>query len=122
MGRSQRQKGARGQREARAVLESHGYHVTQIACGIKSEDLLAEYDGVTWSVEVKHCAVIDLARFERQAKEQAAERKMPWMLMVRLTGRPHHFLVLTAERSWVTGLREYPESDILMMEGKGYED
>jgi Holliday junction resolvase len=106
MGKSQRAKGARGQREARAVLESHGYHVTQIACGIKSEDLLAEYDAVTWSVEVKWHKIADISAFEKQAREQAKRRSLPYLLLVRIPDRPHTFLALTDEDARVMCLRE----------------
>jgi Holliday junction resolvase len=106
MSKMQRDKGGRGQREAKAVLESHGYHVSLLACGQKSEDLLAEYDTLTWSVEVKHHAKPDLAAFEAQARRQAKELGLPWMLMVRLPKRPHTFLVLTDGDEHIMRLRE----------------
>lgn len=97
MSKMQRDKGGRAQCEAKAVLESHGHHVSLLACGQKSEDLLTEYDGTTWSVEVKHHTCITFAEFEAQAKRQAAAMGLPWMLMVRLPNHPHTFVVTTAD-------------------------
>ena len=97
MSRTERAKGSRGQREAQAVLESHGYHVSPLACGHKVEDLIADYDGCMWSVEVKHHEVARWNAFIAQAKEQAKKRGLPWMLMVRIPSRPHTFVCVTAD-------------------------
>lgn len=102
----QRAKGSRGQREASAVLTSHGYHVSPLTCGAKVEDLIAEWDGSMWSVEVKYHARANWGEFMRQAKEQAHKTGMPWMLMVRIPERPHTFVVLTADDVRIMRLKE----------------
>ena len=91
-GKPSRDKGGRGQREARAVLTSHGYYCEALTAGLASHDLTATYDGTTYAVEVKNCAAITLARHERQAREQGKKARLPWLLMERLDGYAHTFL------------------------------
>ena len=106
MGRSQRDKGARGQSEAATVLRSHGYAVSQLTCGIKSEDIIAEYDGSMWAVEVKNCATINIRNMRRQAREQAKAKGLPWWLLVRLEGHPHTFLSERVDGVCILRLKE----------------
>lgn len=101
MGSSQRAKGARGQCEARKVLEGKGYYVETLTCGLRSADLIAELDGQRYLVEVKNHAAIKLADFLKQARDQARKAGVAWMLMVKLPTLSR-WLVVTAEyaRLW----------------------
>lgn len=56
-----------------------------ITAGIKSEDLIAESpEGKRYSVEVKNHKLVNIEAFLRQARWQATQRKLPWMLAVRI--------------------------------------
>lgn len=95
MSRSQRSKGRRGQTEFASVLTVRGWNVIPITAGIGAEDIVAgSPEGKHYSVEVKWQKLIDVPRFERQAREQAAKRKMPWMLACRLEGHKGAWLVI----------------------------
>lgn len=86
MGRAQRDKGRRGQTAAEALLKDLDWTVDPITSGIKREDLIAtDVNGKVWSVEVKNCASVTRGHRE-QAIRQAAERKLPWMLMNKVAG------------------------------------
>jgi Holliday junction resolvase len=94
MGKSQRAKGRRGEAEALLVLAERGYTVADLTAGVSCEDVLAVKDGIVTSVEVKHRRIVNLADFEKQAREQAKRRRANhWLLMVRLDGYPLTFLV-----------------------------
>lgn len=93
MGRSQRDKGRRGQREALDLLAEHGYTVAETNAGTAVEDMFAvDPQGRPVAVEVKHCAAIRLAAFRVQAREQARRRGCGWLLLCRLPGHPGVFL------------------------------
>lgn len=86
MSKSQRDKGAKGQRAAKALLLDRDYTIDQITAGISTEDFIAtDLDGNAWSVEVKNCKTLTEAHV-KQAQEQARKRKLPWMLMQKLSG------------------------------------
>ncbi len=100
MSRSQRNKGRRGQTEFASVLTTRGWNVIPITAGASAEDIVAgSPDGKHYSVEVKWHKLIDVPRFERQAREQAARRKMPWMLACRLQGYAGTWLVIRADEA-----------------------
>ena len=87
MGKSQRNKGRRGQTEAVNMLKDRDWQVIQTTSGIMNEDVVAtDPGGCQWSVEVKNHKIIDIYRFRRQAIEQANKRKLPWMLMLKIPG------------------------------------
>lgn len=114
MGKSARSKGSRGQTTAANLLRDRDWEVEVLTCGLMHEDLIAYYmpsispgiDGrsfvmegreetiecspaqIFWqrySVEVKNCKSITTAQ-RTQAMEQAAKRKLPWMLMSKIAG------------------------------------
>lgn len=86
MSKSQRVKGARGASAAKKLLIDRDWVVDTLTCGIKSEDLLGtDPNGVVWSVEVKNTLNI-LDAHRKQAIDQAAARKLPWMLMQKISG------------------------------------
>ena len=61
---------------------------------MKNEDMVAtDPQGVTHSVEVKNHKLIDLAKFRAQAIEQANKRKLPWLLMIKISGESGAYLV-----------------------------
>ena len=80
MGRMQRNKGARGQREFANMLRDRDWSVDDTRTGKSCEDIIAvDPDGVTWSVEVKNTKIIT-PEHEQQARRQAKARGLPWML------------------------------------------
>ena len=86
MSKAQRDKGRRGQTAAEALLVERDWTTDPISAGIRREDLIAtDPSGGVWSVEVKNCVSITVAH-RKQAAEQAAKRKLPWMLMSRIHG------------------------------------
>jgi Holliday junction resolvase len=93
-GRSNRRKGRATQCDAAKVLSERDWSVVETASGIKTEDMVAtDPQGVTHSVEVKNHKLIDLAKFRTQAIEQAHRRKLPWLLMVKISGESGAYLV-----------------------------
>jgi len=86
MGKSQRDKGARGQREAHKILVQRGWTVDPITAGVKREDMIATDPivGGLWSVEVKNHKLINMCKFRQQAREQAKVRNLPYLLMVKI--------------------------------------
>lgn len=94
MARSQRTKGRRGQAEFASVLQERDWTVIPITGGVMAEDIVATSpQGKQYSVEVKWQKLIQLEAFERQAREQAKQRKLPWMLACRLQGHAGAWLV-----------------------------
>lgn len=85
-GKYTRDKGRRGQTEAKNLLLDRDWTVADLSAGIDCEDLIAvDGDGKSWCVEVKNCAGI-LPAHLKQAREQAKRRKLPWMLMSKIEG------------------------------------
>ncbi|MFX0132147.1 MAG: hypothetical protein ACFFDN_00745 [Candidatus Hodarchaeota archaeon] len=87
MGKMQRDKGRRGQREAILVLELLGFSVQELNSGTKSADLIATISNSIYLVEVKNQKVLNIPVFIKQAKANAKEHKnAKWLLMCRLDG------------------------------------
>ena len=84
-GRKSRNKGKRGERAFRLILADLDWSVVNTGDGDTVEDAWAvDPNGCTWSVEIKNCKLIDLCRYRKQAREQAARSKLPWLLAVKL--------------------------------------
>jgi hypothetical protein len=83
----QRNKGRKGQREARDLLQSRDWSVAELNSGTQAEDFWAcdLTTGKTYSVEVKNCAAITTAH-RKQAMTQAAKAKLPWLLLSKIAG------------------------------------
>lgn len=93
-GRSNRRRGRATQCEAAKVLTERDWQIIETASGMKNEDIIAtDPNGQQWSVEVKNHKQIDLAKFRKQAIEQANARKLPWLLMCKIHGEAGAFLV-----------------------------
>lgn len=92
-GSKSRDKGCRGEAEARAVLGEHDFAVIEQPRGRATCDCIAHKDGTMYAVEVKYAEAITLAKWRKQAREQGKALKMPWLLMVRLPGHPRKFYV-----------------------------
>jgi Holliday junction resolvase-like predicted endonuclease len=81
-----RDKGRRGEGTAIYLLTSRDYTiVADTTAGKASCDLLAEKCGITFAVEVKNRALIDMRAFRDQARKQA-RGKQRWMLLVKIPG------------------------------------
>lgn len=93
MSASSRDKGNRGEVEARALLAERDYEIIETSRGRSVEDIIAEKHGRRISVEVKNTAALTIGAFRKQAKEQARKRKCAWMLMWRIEGYPRTFYV-----------------------------
>ncbi len=100
-GKSTRAKGRRGQSAAANLLRDRDWTVADLSAGTASEDLLAtDPDGKTYAVEVKN--TIDIRQSHvRQAQEQAALRKLPWMLMNKIAGSRSWLVRRHGEQPWV---------------------
>lgn len=87
MGKMSRDKGRRGQTEAAHLLKDRDWSIIETSSGKKCEDIVAESpEGKRYSVEVKKHRVLNLGAFLTQAREQAAARKLDWMLIAHLSG------------------------------------
>lgn len=94
MGKPSRDKGRRGAREALALLADRDWTPVETRDGVGTDDAVAiDPHGQAWSVEVKNQKVINIPAFLKQAREQAAKRKLPWLLLCRIDGG-HGWLVL----------------------------
>jgi hypothetical protein len=80
---AQRNKGRRGQQEARDLLT----HRAELNNGTAVEDFWAcnLVAGKTYSVEVKNTVSITTAH-RKQAQMQALKSKLPWMLLSKIAG------------------------------------
>lgn len=97
-GLTSRRKGKAGEREAAHLLEERGFEIIELGPGRKTEDIICEMNGCRFSVEVKNHALWDIAKFRRQAKLQAKERKCLWLLLCRVPGCPGTFYVEGSDR------------------------
>lgn len=85
-GRASRAKGSRGQSAFKALLLDRDWTCDSITAGIAAADLIAtDPDGRSWCVEIKNCAGI-IVSHKAQAMEQAALRRLPWMLASKIMG------------------------------------
>jgi hypothetical protein len=90
-GKASRDRGKRGEREAKLLLGDRDWLVDDLTDGVDCADFLALHpNGKTYSVEVKACRIINVPAFKAQAKRQAGKR--PWLLMAKLDGS-HAWLV-----------------------------
>ena len=94
MSRTERAKGARGQREALDVLTERGWQVVEANAGRATEDLFAvDPAGRPVAVEVKYQAALRWGAFRAQARAQAKARGAAWLLMCRVPEHPFVFVV-----------------------------
>lgn len=86
MGRSQRNKGKRGECSAKHLLLDRDWEIiADTSAGLSTDDLIALCpQGILHSVEVKNTRHIKVPEFRRQAIENA--RKRPWLLLMKLDG------------------------------------
>lgn len=81
-----RRKGRRGQQEASNLLRSRDWTVAELNAGTAAEDFVAvDSDGKAWSAEVKNTKSINTAHRD-QAMRQAKARKLPWLLISKISG------------------------------------
>ena len=81
-----RSKGRRGQLEAGNMLRSRDWSIAELNAGTAVEDFIAvSPDGVSYSAEVKNTLAITTAH-RSQAMKQAKSRRLPWMLISKITG------------------------------------
>lgn len=86
MSKASRDKGRKGQREARALLTSRDWSVAELNGGTSVEDFIAvSPDGMSYACEVKNTVAITTAH-RSQAMAQAKARKLPWMLVSKIAG------------------------------------
>lgn len=86
MTKASRDKGRRGQQAARNLLTSLDYTVAELNAGTSVEDFIAtDRHGQSWAVEVKNTKTISEAH-RKQAIEQGRARRLPWLLLSKITG------------------------------------
>lgn len=86
MSATARTKGRKGQREAADLLRSRDWTVAELNAGTVAEDFLAvSPSGQSYSVEVKNTVAITEAH-RKQAMAQAKARRLPWMLVSKISG------------------------------------
>ena len=87
MSAASRNKGRRGQLDARNLLTSRDWSVAELNSGTSAEDFWAcdLTAGKTYSCEVKNTVSITTAH-RKQAMTQAAKSKLPWLLMSKIAG------------------------------------
>lgn len=86
MAKASRDKGRRGQQQARELLTSRDWRCVEVNSGTAVEDFIAiDPQGVTWSVEVKNTVAITVEH-RKQAMRQAEANRLPWMLLSHIAG------------------------------------
>lgn len=93
MGKSSRNKGKKGNREAKNLLLERDWTIlADTSDGISTEDLIAKSQyGTVYSVEVKNRKLINMLDFRKQASASAKKTKLPWMILAKICGT----------RSWI---------------------
>ena len=100
-GRATRDKGRRGQQAAKRLLADRDWRVIEANSGEAEADMLAiDTAGRTWLVEVKNTAAITTAH-RQQAIRQAVAKRLPWMLMSKITGTSEWLIQRRGESSVV---------------------
>ena len=85
MGKSQRNKGKRGECAAKHLLTDRDYRVIDTSSGLATDDIVATApNGNQYSVEVKNQKTWNWTEFIKQTRMQANDRKLPWMLMTKI--------------------------------------
>jgi hypothetical protein len=85
-GKSSRNKGRAGQRAAQRLFAERDWIVHELNAGTAVADfLVADPDARVWLAEIKNTQVISLAH-RRQAIQQAAKKRLPWLLLSHLSG------------------------------------
>lgn len=85
-GKAVRDKGRRGEREAKRVLQDRDYTIlADTTAGLATGDLLVEdSEGNIYDVEVKNRRILNLPLFVGQARKNAKHKA--WMVMCKLDG------------------------------------
>jgi len=88
LSKKSRSKGKRGEREARDLLGDNDWIIlANTADGSEVEDIIAKNPkDIVYSIEVKNRKVIDMIKFRKQAKANAAKKRLPWMIMTKIEG------------------------------------
>ena len=108
MSAASRNKGRKGQREDRELLQSRDWSVAELNSGTQAEDFWAceLATGRAYSVEVKNCAAITTAH-RKQAITQAGKAKLPWLLLSKIAGTSSWLVQRQSERPvvWHEGVQ-----------------
>jgi len=84
MSAASRRKGRVGQLAARHLLLKRDWSVAELNGGTSVEDFIAtDPTGAAWAVECKNTVAITTAH-RKQAMDQAASRRLRWMLISKL--------------------------------------
>lgn len=93
-----RRKGRAGECIAKNLLADRDWNVIQTKAGLQHEDMVAvSPEGKTYSVEVKHTRNLQIPYYKAQAMRQAKNRKLPWMLMMRIFGYSSWIIIKQGE-------------------------
>jgi len=106
VGKMQRNKGRRAESEFKFELEDRDWVVADLSAGCNDADLIAEDPvGRRYCIEVKHHKLLKPDDWRKQAREQAAKHKIPWMLAYRVPGYAGLWIVeRQGERPAIWGL------------------
>jgi hypothetical protein len=87
VGKMQRNKGRLAESAVKRLLQDRDWTICDLSAGCNDADLLAiDPDGKTWLVEVKNHKLMKVLDWRKQASEQAAKKKLPWMLVAKVPG------------------------------------
>ena len=105
-GKASRSKGRRGQQQAQRLFADRDWIVHELNAGTSVADfLVGDPDGRIWLVEVKNTAAITTAH-RKQAMDQAARKKLPWLLISHLAGTSSWLVQRQGERPVVWSIDE----------------
>jgi Holliday junction resolvase-like predicted endonuclease len=87
-GSAVRNKGRKGEREAKRLLQDKDYTIlADTTAGLSTGDLVVQSpDGTTYDVEVKNRRIVNVSQFVGQARKNAGRNKTAWMVLCKLDG------------------------------------
>jgi Holliday junction resolvase-like predicted endonuclease len=102
-GKTIRDKGRKGEREAKLLLQDKDYTIlADTTAGLSTGDLLVRSpDDITYDCEVKNRRILNISEFVGQARKNSAKNKTEWMVMAKIDGTSS-WLVLAKNKLPVT--------------------
>lgn len=87
-GNTTRNKGRKGETEAKRLLQDRDYTIlADTTGGLSTGDLVVQSpEGVVYDVEVKNRKLIDVPQFVGQARKNATRSKVAWMALAKIDG------------------------------------
>lgn len=102
-GKTTRNKGKEGERQAKRILEDRDWIIkADTSAGLSTGDLIAESPtGAIYDVEVKNRAILDIRMFRGQAMKNSQKTKSRWMVLAKIDGEKSWLVMRQGEQSTI---------------------